>query len=145
MKRLLSIILGATLLVTAAACTKSCGTSEPSKRVYFVSPSNNDKVQATFHVKMAVEGMKIRPAMEDINDTTSGHFHILIDVAEGFTEKGLVVGEDARHIHYGKGQTETDLTLPPGRHRLTIQFADGAHRSYGKELAQSITVDVGGG
>ena len=56
--------------------------------------------------------------------------------------EGAVIPMDDRHRHFGKGQTEAEITLQPGRYKLTMQFADGAHRSYGEKLRKSITVDV---
>ena len=47
-----------------------------------------------------------------------------------------------RSLHFGKGQTETELTLPPGSYSLTAQFANGAHQSYGKPMSQTIRVTV---
>jgi hypothetical protein len=55
---------------------------------------------------------------------------------------GTVVPADEKHIHYGKGQTETQLTLPAGPHTLTLQFADGSHKSYGPEWSTTINVTV---
>jgi hypothetical protein len=49
---------------------------------------------------------------------------------------------DSVHIHFGRGQTEKELSLPAGKHKLTLQFADGLHRSYGSKLASTITVTV---
>ena len=70
----------------------------------------------------------------------TGHHHLLIntdDIAEG-----AVIPMDDKHRHFGKGQTETELTLPPGHYRLTMQFADGAHRSYGDKLRKTIEITV---
>ena len=53
-----------------------------------------------------------------------------------------MVPADATHLHFGKGQTETMLKLTPGKHTLTLQFADGAHQSYGPDLSSTITVEV---
>ena len=30
-------------------------------------------------------------------------------------------------LHFGKAQTETQLTLAAGKHTLTLQFGDGGH------------------
>jgi len=30
----------------------------------------------------------------------------------------------------------------PGKHRLTLQFADGLHRSYGSKMATSVNITV---
>jgi hypothetical protein len=56
--------------------------------------------------------------------------------------QGTVIPMDDQHRHFGKGQTETEITLPPGRYRLTMQFADGAHRSYGEKMRKTIEVTV---
>ena len=87
---------------------------------------------------MGVEGMKIQPAGEVVEGT--GHHHILIN--QDFFPPGQVIPTDDMHKHYGKGQTEDVLTLPPGDYKLTLQFADGLHRSYGKDLSSTINIKV---
>ena len=106
--------------------------------VDFIQPKNGDTVPQTFIVKFAVKGMKVAPAGEMTADT--GHHHLLIDVPD--VAEGEVIPMNEGHRHFGKGQTETELTLPPGRHRLTMQFADGAHRSYGPPYRKTIEVTV---
>ena len=107
-------------------------------KVAFVEPKDAAVVKPTFHMKFSVEGLKVLPAGEI--GPGSGHFHVIVD--EGPTPEGTVVGTDEKHIHYGKGQTEADLKLTPGPHKLTLQFADGAHRSYGPNLSQTISITV---
>lgn len=109
-----------------------------AQSVSFVEPQDGATVPSTFHVKFGLDGMKVAPA----GDMTegSGHHHLLID-ADAIPE-GAVIPMDERHRHFGKGQTEAEITLPPGSHRLTMQFADGAHRSYGEKLSKTITVNV---
>ncbi|MFT3927911.1 MAG: DUF4399 domain-containing protein [Myxococcales bacterium] len=90
------------------------------------------------HVKMGTEGIEVKPAGEQIDGT--GHHHIVVDGA------GIPVGDavpkDETHLHFGKGQTEADVPLTPGPHTLTLQFADGAHLSYGPQLANTIKFTV---
>jgi hypothetical protein len=119
------------LFITATALAKG---------VSFDAPKDGATVKSPVAVKMKVEGMKIRPAGEDANDTTSGHHHLLIDA--GPAPEHQVIAADATHLHFGKGQTETEVKLPPGDHTLTLQFADGAHRSYGPAMSKTITVHV---
>ena len=45
-------------------------------------------------------------------------------------------------IHYGKGQTQTQLELSSGAHTLTLQFADGVHQSYGEQMSATISIVV---
>ena len=55
---------------------------------------------------------------------------------------GQIIPFDDVHIHFGKGQTETEVKLPPGTYQLTLQFADGFHLSYGQEMSRSLKVTV---
>jgi len=45
-------------------------------------------------------------------------------------------------VHFGKGQTEAEVKLPPGNYKLTMQFADGFHLSYGKDMSATINIAV---
>lgn len=128
------------LLMGAGGCTKNNQKSD--KGVFFVEPKDGETVISTFKVRFGVRGMTVRPALEDVNGKTSGHHHILVDNEKGFIEAGQVIPKDMNNIHYGKGETETVLTLTPGKHKLSLQFADGAHLSYGQEMSTSITVNV---
>ena len=111
-----------------------------SAKISFVAPKNGQTVPATFKVQFGLAGMKIRPAGEDVNDKTTGHHHLIIDGA--FVPEGQVVPTDDTHKHFGKGQTETEITLTKGKHTLTLQLADGAHVSYGKNLSTTVEVTV---
>lgn len=133
MKELRALLAAASLLVASLAHAHGNGPG-----VDFVQPKNGETLAPTFMVKFAVNGMKVAPAGEMSADT--GHHHLLIDVPD--VAEGEVIPMDDRHRHFGKGQTEVELTLPPGRHRLTMQFADGAHRSYGEKYRKTIEVNV---
>jgi hypothetical protein len=106
--------------------------------VQFAEPKDGATVKSPFKVKFTVEGMKIAPAGTVTEGT--GHHHVLID--SGPTPKGEAIPNDEKHLHFGKGQTEAEIKLPPGEHTLTLQFADGAHRSYGPEMSSQIKVKV---
>jgi hypothetical protein len=46
-------------------------------------------------------------------------------------------------VHFGKGQTETTLTLTPGKHTLQLVFADYLHQSFNPPLySKKITITV---
>ena len=109
-----------------------------AQSIDFISPKNGDVVPTTFIVKMAVTGMKVAPAGEIVEGT--GHHHLLINASD--ISEGQVIPNDTQHKHFGKGQTETEVTLQPGKYKLTLQFADGAHRSYGEKLRKSIEITV---
>ncbi|MFI5151888.1 MAG: DUF4399 domain-containing protein [Chitinophagales bacterium] len=108
-------------------------------RVFFKSLKDGQTVKSPLKVEMGVEGIKLDTAGPIV--AGSGHHHLLIDAGESLAA-GTVVPKDSTHLHFGKAQQETVVKLSPGKHVLTLQYADGIHRSYGAQLAKSITVTV---
>jgi hypothetical protein len=108
-------------------------------KVFFKNLKKGETVKSPFKVEMGVEGMKLDTAGPIVSG--SGHHHLFID-AEDSLAKGTVVPKDSTHLHFGKGQSEVKLTLPPGNHKLTLQYADGIHRSYGSQLSATIEIKV---
>lgn len=114
------------------------GNAKHAAKVYFENIKNDQTIAPDELVKFGVKGMKVVPAGELKEGT--GHHHLIIDGAS--IAKGEVVPADESHFHFGKGQTETKLNLKPGDHTLTLQFADGTHKSYGESLSTTIKVHV---
>ncbi|WP_232507754.1 DUF4399 domain-containing protein [Ghiorsea bivora] len=104
----------------------------------FISPKDGDTVSSPLLVKMGIKGMRVHKAGEIIEGT--GHHHLIIDGA--YIPENEVVPADDKHIHFGKGQTETTIKLKPGKHTLTLQFADGHHQSYGQVMSRTIHITV---
>jgi hypothetical protein len=107
--------------------------------VYFKNLKNGQSVTSPFKVEMGVDGMKVDTAGPVV--AASGHFHILVDVGDSIAS-GQMIMKDSTHLHYGKGQTSTELKLAPGKHTLALEFADGLHRSYGSQMAATVSVTV---
>lgn len=111
----------------------------PSKgKVLILEPTNGSTVPTKFKVRMGAEQVEIKPAGALAKG--SGHHHLIIDGAS--IPVGQLIPADDRHLHFGKGQTETEVTLKPGQHTLTLQLADGIHRSYGEKFSSTIVVTV---
>lgn len=108
-------------------------------KVMFTNLKDGAVVTSPFKVQMGTEVMKVDTAGPVV--AGSGHHHLIIDGLDSLMA-GEMVPKDSTHLHFGKGQTETELTLAPGRHKLTMQFADGLHRSYGSRLSATVTVNV---
>jgi hypothetical protein len=108
-------------------------------KVYFKNLKNNETVTTPVKVEMGVDKMKIDTAGPVV--AGSGHYHIFVD-AEDSLASGTMIPKDSTHLHYGKGQTEATIPLTPGKHKLTLQFADGLHRSYGSQMAATVNVNV---
>ena len=108
-------------------------------KVYFKNLKDGQTVSSPFKVEMGVDGLQLDTAGAIVPGT--GHHHLLIDAGDSIPA-GTVVPKDAQHLHFGKAQSSTEVTLPAGKHVLTLQFADGIHRSYGSQLAATINVTV---
>ena len=113
------------LCATAATLAETPRTAAPEgAQVYFIEPVNGAVVGQTFSVKFGLKGMGVAPAGVDLPAT--GHHHLLVDgAALPAMDQPLPVTEQIRH--FGKGQTETQLTLPPGPHTLQLLVGDKNH------------------
>lgn len=92
--------------------------------VGFRTLQDGDFVLPTFSVGFQVSGMGIAPAGTMIDNT--GHHHLLIDVTE-MPDMNLPLPATGTIRHFGKGQTEAELTLSQGDHTLQLLFADYSH------------------
>ena len=122
----------------AATAMPMLAVAGPDKGVSFIQPMDGAVVGRQVKVVMGVRGMRVEPAGEVRPDR--GHHHLIID--GGPIAAGKAVPKDERHRHFGKGQTQAVIELSPGPHTLTLQFADGHHRSYGPTMSQTIHITV---
>ena len=60
------------------------------------------------------------------NFPNSGHHHLLIDVNEPLNPDEPIA-QDKSHLHFGAGQTEARIELPPGKHTLQLVLGDAGH------------------
>ena len=97
--------------------------SAPGAAVFIISPVNGSTVGSPVTVRFGISGMTVAPAGQFTND--SGHHHLLIDTA--LENPDQPIPNDAAHLHFGKGQTETTIELAPGQHTLQLVLGDGNH------------------
>lgn len=108
--------------------------------VFILSPADGDVVKSPVVVKFGLRGMHVVPA--GVDKPNSGHHHLLVDV-NTLPNLKAAVPADKQHLHFGKGQTETTLTLKPGKHTLQLLFADKNHVPHSKPLiSKKITITV---
>ncbi len=109
-------------------------------QVYIISPADGDTVLETFEVKFGLTGMGIAPAGTEKPNT--GHHHLLVDLRE-FPDFTVSLPATDQIRHFGAGQTETTLTLPPGKHQLQLLLANYAHVPHEPPIiSEPITVTV---
>src|SRR5207245_5736623 len=110
----------------AVAALLACATykAPPAQSVSFIEPVDGAVVSSPFKVKFAVAGMEVRPSGDVV--ANAGHHHLLINLDS--VKDGERIPVDEQHVHFGKGQTEAEIALPPGKYKLTMQFANGMHQ-----------------
>jgi hypothetical protein len=95
----------------------------PEWRVFFTNINDGDTVDSPVTVQWSAENFIIEPAGE-VRDG-AGHLHIMVNVP--CIPAGEIILADDNHLHYGMGQTEATLELPPGEYTLCLQAGDGIH------------------
>lgn len=95
--------------------------------LYIISPVDGQRIRGAFRCRFGLRNMGVTHA----GDATpsSGHHHLLIDVTEPL-DPNQPIPADNKHIHFGRGQTETELELPPGTHTLQLVLGDAEHRPF---------------
>jgi len=116
-------------------------TAAPSVSVYVISPKDGDTVASPFKVQFGLTGMGIAPA--GVDKPRTGHHHLIIDAALSPEELKQPIAIDAKHVHFGGGQTEAMVTLPPGQHTLQLVLGDWSHVPFDPPIMSPvITVTV---
>ncbi|MGB7085987.1 MAG: DUF4399 domain-containing protein [Phormidesmis sp.] len=128
------------LFVPVAIAAPALSPAPENARAYLIEPQDGQTVPTEFTVKFGLSGMGIAPA--GIDKTGTGHHHLLIDVDELPTlTKPLPATAFIKH--FGGGQTETTLELPPGEHTLQLLLGNYIHVPHDHPvLSEQITVTV---
>lgn len=115
--------------------------AENMPSVYFVNLADGDTVSSPFRVVFGLSGLGVAPALTDKELT--GHHHLLIDTELSEEEMEYAIPNDDLHRHFGGGQTEVVLELPPGEHTLQLNFGDLNHEQFDPPiLSERITITV---
>jgi len=113
--------------------------SPAGAKVYFIEPKNGAELKGPVKVLFGLSGMGVAPA--GIQKDNTGHHHLLIDGATADPNAPLPVSEQVQH--FGNGQTETTITLKPGKHTLQLVLGDWKHQPHNPPVtSETITVTV---
>lgn len=140
------LVLGALLCLAAAAPialaqerARARSPAPANAKLSFVGLENNARVPGKLTVRFAIGGMEVVPA--GTVRRNAGHHHLLIDTE--LPALNQPIPSDFNHLHFGGGQTETEIALTPGRHTLQLLFADHEHVPHDPPvMSERITVEV---
>jgi hypothetical protein len=123
----------------AAAAAIVRKTSPPGAMTYIISPSDGATVTNPVRVAFGLKGMGVAPAGVDKPNT--GHHHLIIDA--DLPPLDQPIPKDDQHLHFGGGQTETTLTLSPGKHTLRLLLGDNLHVPFDPPIVSDpVTIEV---
>ena len=112
----------------------------PGDSVYFINLKNGATVSNPVLVQFGLKNAGVAPAGVS-NVENVGHHHLLIDEPTVDYLQPLPMGDQVKH--FGGGQTETTITLKPGKHTLQLLFADWKHQSFNPAVqSEKIVITV---
>jgi hypothetical protein len=104
---------------------------------YIVNLHNGESVISPFKVIFGLTpNMGVAPA--GVEKPNVGHHHLLIDTTIKPEQLSQPIPVDEHHLHFGKGQTETTLTLPPGKHTLQLVLGDWSHVPFNPSVQSAV-------
>jgi hypothetical protein len=139
--RITGLIVLSAMLSTAPLAVHAQGKSAPKDAVlYFVWPQDKAVIKGGFWCRFGLRNMGVTHAGDNFQN--SGHHHLLIDVNDPLDPKEPIP-QDKSHLHFGAGQTEARIELPPGKHTLQLVLGDGAHYPFNPPIVSNqITVTI---
>jgi Domain of unknown function (DUF4399) len=128
-------------LLTTLALAQDRTAAPAGVEVYIIAPRDGATIHGPVTVRFGLKGMGIAPAGVKFDNT--GHHHLLVDTDVSDLKLDAPLPATDKVVHFGKGQTETTLTLAPGKHTLELLFADYQHLSFDPPLhSKKITITV---
>ena len=118
------------------------GTAKPANASLYIGWPNNGEVVAAgkpFRVWFGLRNMGVAP--KDVKFPNTGHHHLLVDT--DLPPSDQVIPSDRNHLHFGAGETEAMVELPPGKHTLQLLMGDDKHFPHNPPVySKKITVTV---
>ena len=121
--RLAAMILAFGPLLARPIAADERSPAPKGAKVFFIDLKDGQTISTKTTIHFGISGMELAPAGADKPNT--GHHHLLIDV--GLPPLDLPIPSDFNHLHFGKGQSEAELSLEPGPHTLQLLLGDYDH------------------
>ena len=138
--RKLAVLAAAVVVPLAFAFAQERTASPAGAEVYIIAPTDGATVKSPVTVRFGLKGMGVAPAGAKFEN--SGHHHLLIDT-DAPADPSLPLPTSDKIVHFGKGQTETSVTLPQGKHTLQLLLGDQNHVPHNPPvMSKKITITV---
>lgn len=137
-------LFAAAAVIAALSCGMAADAANPAPAnayLYIGWPGDGQVVAAgkPFRVWFGLRNMGVAP--KGVVFANTGHHHLLIDTE--LPPAGQEIPSDRNHLHFGAGETETMLELPPGKHTLQLLMGDEHHVPHAPPVySKKITITV---
>ena len=116
-------------------------TPAPKDAYCYIGWPNNGETVHTRHLKVWFGTRNFGIAPAGVEKPNTGHHHLLIDV--DLPPLDEPIPNDKNHLHFGSGQTEAFIDLPPGTHTLQLLMGDANHIPFDPPvMSKKITIHV---
>jgi hypothetical protein len=137
-------ILGAfasiAVLLSSRSFSAARTPSPPNAEAFIIWPPDGAVITGgKLWVRMGLVNIGVCP--KGINMPNVGHHHLLIDTdLPPFDEP---IPSDRQHLHFGAGETDARIELPPGKHTLQLLMGDFNHVPHDPPIySKKITITV---
>ncbi len=125
----------------AATGGASKRTPAPADAYCYIGWPNNGETLHSRHIKVWFGTRNFGVAPAGVEKANTGHHHLLIDTELPPLDEAIP--NDKNHLHFGNGQTETYIDLPPGKHTLQLLMGDANHVPHDPPvMSKKITIIV---
>jgi hypothetical protein len=133
-------LLSAALALQSGAARSQGAAAAPDAHIYLIWPQDGATVKGPFRCRFGLRNMGVGHAGDDFPNT--GHHHLFVDVDEPL-DSNEPIPQDRKHLHFGAGETEAIIELPPGEHTLQLVLGDTRHFPFKPPVvSQKITITV---
>ena len=107
--------------------------------LYFIEPQDGKTYTKEVTVKFGLKDFGVAPAGYNIPNT--GHHHLIINAE--LPDLTLPIPANENYVHFGLGQTETNLILDPGTYTLQLLMGNYLHIPHQDPIySKEITITV---
>jgi hypothetical protein len=132
----------ALLFVANAPAFAAQTPSPPGAEEYIIWPADGTVIHGgKLWVRMGLRNMGVCP--KGVNNPNTGHHHLLIDTDLPPMPMDQEIPSDRNHLHFGAGETDARIELPPGKHTLQLLLGDYNHVPHNPPVySKKITIIV---
>ncbi|MGO4761117.1 DUF4399 domain-containing protein [Cupriavidus sp. 2KB_3] len=137
-------VFAAAVLATGLAAYATLATpltpAPKNAETYIIWPGDGAVIEGgKLWVRMGLKGMGVCP--KGVERPNCGHHHLLIDAELPPMDKEIP--NDRNHLHFGAGETDARIELPPGKHTLQLLLGDSKHVPFDPPIySKKITITV---